>query len=265
MSHKEPKESIKTILRRYRIAIAAILLLSGVILFFLSKSYPGYVGEILADLGKFLASIVAISFIYEWLIKEEDRQVFLNDLSELLSNGFGTLGVRYYPNRRAIANFEERFSSATEEVCILQTNLTTILELIDCLKKAKLKIPDLRVRILTLDPESSFLDSRGHSLWSACDGGTFRDESRGSLKGFLQRAKQMNLDCEIRLYDELPAFVMFKIDSNVILAFVTACGLGRHHSHIEVSETLPGVSDTFVQHFNILWDRAKPLQELKAK
>lgn len=191
--------------------------------------------------------------------RKDSKDIKINQES-ISKSDTSTCRVIYHPNRRAINDFGNKLCSAKKEICILQTNLTTILEFEDCFREALLKSPNLKIRILTLNPESIFQKARGYSLWGECDTGCFKEESVGSLKGFMQRAKKTNLKSEIRLYDELPSFVMFKMDSTIIIAFITSSGMGRHHSHIELSEELPGVTETFVAHFDKVWERAKPWQ-----
>ena len=162
---------------------------------------------------------------------------------------------RYYPNRRAIVDLSERMANARREICVLQTNVTTLLEYVHCFRTAQAARPELRIRVLTLDPVSKFVQSRGR-LFSADDYKVFRDESKANLSSFRMRLGQSKVDCELRLYDEMPTFLMFKIDSAIVLCFITAVGLGRDHVHFEITDDAPGATETFMSHFEVLWERA---------
>jgi hypothetical protein len=254
------KARLTSLLRRYHTTIGVALFFGGLILYLLSE-YLGksVAGQLLSALGTFLAGVIAVSFIYERFIREDFQRIFSDDtyelLEQLLDAKIGTHGVRYYRNRRAIDGFRNRVASAKQEVWILQTNLTAILELIEYLREAQENVPDLDIRVLVLNPQSEFLNARGH-LWLDKEAAAFIDESRGSYRGFIQRVKKSGLKCEMRLYDELPAFIMFRIDDQIIIGFVTASAVGRQCSHIELPVTLPGVRETFVRHYDILWERS---------
>lgn len=78
--------STKSLLVRYRAAIALILALVGISFRLLHTVFhkEGVLWEILGELGTFLALIISVHFVYDFLLKNYEHQLFLSTLrSEL--------------------------------------------------------------------------------------------------------------------------------------------------------------------------------------
>lgn len=84
LSNSDFKSSLRKLLKRYSSLVGIVLFLFGVILRLSSIGKTGYFWEVTKDIGTFLAVAVAVPFFYEILIKSEERQLFLNDLEEIL-------------------------------------------------------------------------------------------------------------------------------------------------------------------------------------
>jgi len=124
------KNTLRRILGRYYNLVGIILILSGVTLRLLSIGKTGFAWIAIGDLGTFLAIAFAIPFIYDRLIKTEERELFLNDLEEVLEAKLQDIhnrnfGLKLYDSRRNIDGKVVFFQNAKNEVIEIGISLRT--------------------------------------------------------------------------------------------------------------------------------------------
>jgi len=127
------KSDFKVLLRRltgrYQILMTISLFVVGISLRIISIYQTGALWPILGEIGTFIAAVIAIPFIYEKLVKTEDRQIFLSDLDDLLEQ---KLSVLSNPSTKKLPVDEEGrmatlqkvafFKDAKQEIIILATS-----------------------------------------------------------------------------------------------------------------------------------------------
>ncbi len=125
----EPKRDFKNPLRRitgrYYNLVGAVLFLLGVVLRLLSIGKTGFAWLVIGDIGTFLAVAITIPFIYDRLIKTEDRQLFLSDLEDLLDAKLPS----YCNQKLGVTLHEGGRRSIDEEVAFIQTAKCEVVEL----------------------------------------------------------------------------------------------------------------------------------------
>lgn len=65
---------------------------------------------------------------------------------------------------------------------------------------------------------------------------------------------------QLRLYDELPTQMMFRIDDTVIIPVVSANFRARLNIHFMLRSDQGGVFESFIMHFETLWGRSTVCQ-----
>lgn len=113
------KHSLRKILGRYYSLAGVIIFLLGVILRLSAIDKTGFIWEVAKDLGSFLVVAVAVPFLYEILIKSEERQIFLNDLEEIIDdklNNFQSDLIIYQDGRPKLSEKTDLIASARHEV-----------------------------------------------------------------------------------------------------------------------------------------------------
>jgi hypothetical protein len=162
--------------------------------------------------------------------------------------------VRYFSKRDDIF-IRDSIHSATSEIHILQTNLSTIeanymTELLSALRSN----PTLRLRILTLDPQSIFVNFRGQQLGFRENISLYRGELEAALKGVHFQLRSFGERAQIRIYDDFPTQIGFYFDDEIYACVVSATGRARDNCAFLLSSSIPGAQESFVRHFDYLWD-----------
>jgi hypothetical protein len=125
----EPKRDFKNPLRRvmgrYYTLVGAVLFLLGVVLRLLSIGKSAFAWQVTGDIGTFLAVAIAIPFIYNRLIKTEDRQLFLSDLEDVLDAKLPS----YWNQKLGFTLYEAGRRNIDEKVALIQTAKCEVVEL----------------------------------------------------------------------------------------------------------------------------------------
>jgi len=163
---------------------------------------------------------------------------------------------------RAEVELENHFKRARSAIDILTTNLDFLFEkysggkrtYFDEIMTALENHEMLKVRILTLDPESDFSAKRGQQLGK--DAFDFREEMRQSLKKVKKRATKYPIRrFEVRIYNEFPNQITYRIDTTIIHSVVGQPFKSRHYLAFELDTDCKGVRDSFITHFETVWSR----------
>jgi len=110
---------------RYYYAIGIILLLLGVTLRLLHHVFhqEGVIWEILGEFGTFLALIVTLHFLYELLIKKDERQLFISDLENVMGQHLKEINNTLQQSRATIYPGQAEAYAAVAEA-IVRTSLS---------------------------------------------------------------------------------------------------------------------------------------------
>jgi len=146
------KSDLKVLLRRltgrYQILFTISLFVAGISLRIISINQTGALWPILGEIGTFIAAVIAIPFIYEKLVKTEDRQVFLSDLEDLLDDKLSALGdtstkkLRVDEDgRMAILQKVAFFKDAKQEIFILATSASSFVDYFESRPYSEFKQP----------------------------------------------------------------------------------------------------------------------------
>jgi hypothetical protein len=190
--------------------------------------------------------------------KEQERE----SIATALSNEYS---VTCYADRAAV-KLQDYFRKANEHIDILTTNLAFLFEnhsgnrtYFDAVEGALKRSSKLKVRILTLDPESDYASRRAEQLDKSP--AVFRNELREALKRTLALARKYRpmkgADGDVRfqvgIYKDFPTQITYRVD-NWVFHSVVARGLqSRRHVTFKLDARRAGVAESFINHFASLW------------
>ena len=158
---------------------------------------------------------------------------------------------------RLVPDFNKMFENAKDKIDILQTNLLTIeANHLNVLQNAMEENKNLRIRILTLDPQSQYVGARAMQLGFK-DIGIFRAELSASLDLVRVQFAGSNGRVQIRKYDEFPLQITYIIDNHVVSCVITATGRSRENCAFIIDKNRRGIEHSFVDHFEKLWNNEK--------
>jgi len=146
--------------------------------------------------------------------------------------------------------------SAKIKIDILQTNLSTIAsKYLEFIQESLDLNPELELRILTLDPDSIFVNFRGQQLGHHRRGASnYRKELVNSLKSAKRALKSFGDRARIKVYDDFPTQITFFFDNDILVSVVSATGKSRYNCSFLVNSSLPGAQKSFIEHFDYLWN-----------
>jgi len=149
----------------------------------------------------------------------------------------------------------ERIRSANSKIDILQTNLSIIeanyiSDLLDAMRANE----NLELRVLTLDPQSIFVNFRGQQLGFKENISLYRGELDAALKGVHFQLREFGPRARIRIYDDFPTQIGFYFDTEILACIVSATGRSRGNCAFFLSSSMPGAQKSFIEHFDYLWD-----------
>jgi nucleoside 2-deoxyribosyltransferase len=204
-------------------------------------------------------------------INEELRLIVVEDERDKLAlKATYKYSVQCYSNRSEV-KLEDYFKDAEYRIDILTTNLSFLFqnyltdkrnkeqrrsymtEIRDSLNKTG---SEVKVRILTLDPESYYAATRGEQLGFTPQ--IFRDQLRKSLEQTLKIAAKYKLErFEVRIYNEFPNQITYRIDDRIINCVVAQPTQSRNHLCFELNRESEGVEISFMNHFQTVWGKGK--------
>ena len=191
----------------------------------------------------------------EWAQNEKER-------GELIAELAPEYDVRCFKDRTT-ARLETAFSQARHRIDILTTNLSWLFKNVpnasstywDHIAQALKRNQGLQLRILTLNPESEIAAMRGRQL------GFTAANFRTQLRTAFDQARRYASDdaagrIELRLYDELPTQIAFRIDENVYTCIVGQPMQSRNLPVLKFMAAQQGVEEAFLNHFLAVWKDA---------
>jgi len=174
-------------------------------------------------------------------------QEFIEEFKE-----HGELGsVKYMPDRKE-GLIKSKIAKAKNRIDILQTNLCVLDKgFKGDIKNSLDKTESLKVRILTLDPQSTFVNHRAQQL--DLDVKDFRQELENALDNVKTYFSSYGDRVRIRIYDDFPVQITFGFDQEIISCVVSSTGKSRDNCAFIVPENMPGAHGSFSEHFGRLW------------
>ncbi len=175
-------------------------------------------------------------------------------------------------SERTHAQLHNAFARARRRIDILTTNLSWLFEPLrttrrstwSFIQRAVCARPNLKLRVLTLDPESKIAAARGRQLGFSAD--NFRAQLRAALaKARKFEARMANARVEIRLYDQLPTQITFRVDDDVYTGIVGQPMQCRHYPVLRFSVANLGVNEAFLSHFLSVWRDSLPCLDSVAR
>ncbi len=161
---------------------------------------------------------------------------------------------------REEANFSTIFSNAKRKIRILTTNLQGLVEYLPNIREAQKNKSNFSVEILTLDPESEFVNARGALVGREI--AEFRKEMKESLSNFI---KTLNLKDTnetlgnkvfIRIYREFPTQITYIVDDYIYFSVVSVNHQSRNNIVFKIEKGRRGAENSFYQHWDTIWARA---------
>lgn len=170
--------------------------------------------------------------------------------------------IDYYVNRDA-AGLSKKFAEATSRIQIITTNLTTVsANFIDSIEQAIQKNKSLSVKILTSDPETDFIAPRAMQLSEDEKG--YRMELQGSLESIRSKLRKYP-NTEVRTYKDFPVQLWHLIDNYIYVGQSSLLRRTRYNCVIGINVDTYGVKETYLDHFDILWDKYASSMRSKKK
>ena len=165
-------------------------------------------------------------------------------------DGFGRVT---YLSKRKNELISSKIAKAKSRIDILQTNLCILDSsgFKEDISKALDENETLSVRILTLDPQSIFVNYRAKQLDLCVK--TFRQELEDSLNNISNSFSTYGDRVRIKIYDDFPAQITFCFDQEIISCVVSSTGKSRNNCAFIVHENMPGAHGSFSEHFSRLW------------
>lgn len=152
------------------------------------------------------------------------------------------------------ANFSEVFSKAKKYIKILTTNLQGLTDYIGDIEIALIK-HEIKLDVLTLNPDSEFVNSRGKLIGKEIRG--FRTEMSNSLDEFKKKLGIVyDSKVSIKIYSEFPTQITYFVDDDVYSSVVSVNHQSRKNIVFKVHVSRKGVAESFLQHWDTIWARA---------
>ncbi|MCF6256936.1 MAG: nucleotide-binding protein [Gammaproteobacteria bacterium] len=161
--------------------------------------------------------------------------------------------IPYLPKRNDEL-IRQKILRAKTKIDILQTNLSILsYEFIGDIVSAMKENNTLELRVLTLDPQSIFVNYRAQQL-GYTKVGIFRNELINALENVSFNLREFGSRVRIKTYDDFPAQIAFHIDNDILSCVVSAIGRSRDNCAFLLPDSIAGAQKSFVEHFNKLWN-----------
>jgi hypothetical protein len=163
----------------------------------------------------------------------------------------GGIDLNYFKSRISI-DLWRQFENVKKRIWILTTNLTTVnANFIDSIVVAVNKNPLIEVKILTSDPENEYIGPRAKQLGENELG--YKMELQGSLQSIIAKFQKFK-KCEIKTYTDFPVQLWHLVDDYLYVGQSSLLRRTRHNCVYGINVEVEGVKETYLDHFERLWD-----------
>ncbi|MFZ3169742.1 MAG: hypothetical protein WA130_19175 [Candidatus Methanoperedens sp.] len=113
----------------------------------------------------------------------------------------------------------------------------------------------MKLRILTLDPDSYFAQKRAEQLGLAV--AHYRYELHESIQLILKELSGYGDKFSLRIYEDFPTQITYIIDDHVYSCTVARNYRSRELCTFKLSKNATGVERSFFFHFNSVWSNSR--------
>jgi hypothetical protein len=169
-----------------------------------------------------------------------------------------------YSSRDAV-DLPGLISGARKQVDILTTNLDYFLSERLSLDPNPIQSAlnnGATVRIVTMDPESVIAEYRAVQLVRGQDIPGYRRELRDGIIQFYERFGE-HPRFHLHIYDDLPLQITTRVDHTIITSIVTRGERARQRIQIQFNLNDEGVTESFVSHFQSMFDNSIDVTGMK--
>jgi len=153
---------------------------------------------------------------------------------------------------RDSSDLGNKISEAMNQIAILETNVSTVLKTyLEQLKKALNKNKGLSIRILTLDPDSSFVNNRAAQLGVPV--GQYREELHDSIRSLLTALQEYGDRINLKIYNDFPTQITFMVDDAIYSCSIARSNRSRKLCTFKLHQFNTGAERTFQFHFEAVW------------
>lgn len=239
---------------------------------FTQLGYAGFTGIIITLLSKYYFDKETPKQIADILTEQlgiDDLKSIMNLLphhvSEKLKKDHSVIRV----TDAIVDIFEERpreifdrlFKNAEKNIDILTTNLDTLSQYDVDIERKMAQNSNLKIRLLALHPQHTFLRNRIESDRIYDDLNFFFTKIISSIRKFTQlkdKIKKNKDNLTIKIYDSPPSIMLYRFDDDLMLGFILKQASSRYYTHLvfRVSNEMAGC---FLEHFEKVFETAKDI------
>jgi len=88
------KETLRKVHNDYKLVITLVIIAIGFLVSFVVRSQTDIVLIFIGQLGMFISGVVAVTFFYEWLIKDTSNQIFLDDMKDNIEKTLNNYNIQ---------------------------------------------------------------------------------------------------------------------------------------------------------------------------
>lgn len=169
-----------------------------------------------------------------------------------------------YPSRDSV-DISGIISTAQKQVDILTTNLDYFLTEPFLIKPHPISSAlqnGATVRIVAMDPESVIAEYRAKQLVRGQDVPGYRRELREAIIWLYERFGDHPL-FHLHIYNDLPLQITSRVDQTIITSIVTRGDRARKRIQIQFKLSDEGVTESFVAHFQSMFDNSIDVTSMK--
>ncbi len=153
---------------------------------------------------------------------------------------------------RDASDLGNAIAGASEHIEILETNVSTVVNMyLPQLRRTLDKNPTLAVRVLTLNPDSSFVNNRAAQLGVPI--GQYREELHDSIHRLLRELEKYGERITLRIYDDFPTQITFMVDDEIYSCSIARSNRSRRLCTFKLHGYDQGAERTFQFHFEAVW------------
>jgi hypothetical protein len=154
---------------------------------------------------------------------------------------------------RKSSDLGEAIRNAAERIDILETNVSTIVggQYLPDIVHALNSHERLTIRVLALDPDSSFVNNRASQLGVPV--GQYRVELHRAIQRLQQELNPYSARFTLRIYNDFPTQITFLVDDAVFSCSISRGNRSRNLCTFKVYLYDSGAERTFGFHFEAVW------------
>jgi len=181
---------------------------------------------------------------------------FLGTAIEIVNGQIERPAQHYVFSGRESAHLAKIIIEAERTIDLITSNLSYFADVNNFRDESTQEFPfdvpikkGIKVRILTLDPDSPIAAYRARQLGRVHDVAGYREELRSSARFFYQRYQTFR-NVDIRIYDDLPLQITLLVDDQIITSVMSRGNQSRDNIHLYFDLDFKGARTSFQGHFS---------------